>query len=74
MEYLLSFAQEREDIVLYHLLKNVNAPIRYIDVGANDPISISVTKFFYDRGASGINIEPQKEHISRLKKRPPAGY
>lgn len=30
----------------------------YIDVGANDPIIDSVTKFFYDRGWHGINIEP----------------
>lgn len=66
MEYLLSFAQEREDIILYHLLKNVNGPIRYVDVGANDPVSHSVTKLFYDRGASGINIEPQHKHIDQL--------
>lgn len=30
----------------------------YIDVGANDPTALSVTKFFYDRGWNGINIEP----------------
>lgn len=68
MEILLSFSQEREDIILYHLLKKVTAPIRYIDVGANDPLSYSVTKFFYDRGASGINIEPQRKHIEQLNK------
>lgn len=68
MEYLLSFAQQREDIVLYHLLKNVKAPIRYVDVGANDPITGSVTKFFYDRGASGINIDPQQKQIVQLNK------
>lgn len=68
MEYLLSFAHQREDIVLYHLLKNVKQPIRYVDVGANDPVSISVTKFFYDRGGSGINIEPQQEYFDLLSK------
>ena len=30
----------------------------YIDVGANDPTDLSVTKFFYYRGWHGINIEP----------------
>lgn len=30
----------------------------YIDVGAMDPVVDSVTKFFYDEGWSGINIEP----------------
>lgn len=68
MEYLLSFSRSRMDIILYHLLKNVNAPIRYIDVGANDPVVISDTKFFYDRGASGINIEPQREYFDLLTK------
>ena len=69
MEYLLSFTGKgSEDIILYHLLKNVNVPIRYVDVGANDPVMGSVTKLFYERGASGINIEPQQEHIEHLKK------
>lgn len=68
MERLISFAQEREDIILYHLLKKVNVPIRYIDVGANDPIIYSVTKFFYNRGARGINIEPQKAYIDNLNR------
>lgn len=71
MEYLLSFAQEKEDIILYHLLKNVTGPIRYVDVGANDPVDISVTKFFYDRGGSGINIEPQQRYIDQLNKERP---
>lgn len=68
MEILLSYAQQQEDIILYHLLKDVTAPIRYVDVGANDPIKISVTKFFYDRGGSGINIEPQQKLIEVIKK------
>lgn len=38
-----------------------------MDVGANDPLIGSVTKFFYDRGANGINIEPQQEHTDHLK-------
>ena len=68
MEYLLSFAQGGEDIVLFHLLKNVTKPIRYVDAGANDPIEISVTKFFYNMGGSGINIEPQQKYIEQLNK------
>lgn len=65
-ENLYSFAQEYEDIILYHMLKNVTEPIYYIDVGANDPIALSVTKFFYLRGGHGINIEPQHELIEKL--------
>ena len=47
------------DLVLFHVLKEVENGT-YIDVGANDPWDCSVTKLFYDRGWSGINIEPQK--------------
>lgn len=67
MKYLLSFAQEMEDIILYHMLRDVSEPIRWIDVGANDPIELSVTKFFENAGGGyGINIEPQKEYIKKL--------
>lgn len=50
MDILLSFSQECEDIILHHMLRDVKEPIRWIDVGANDPIDISVTKFFSLRG------------------------
>lgn len=47
MEYLLSFSNEKnmEDIILYHALKT-KSEIFWIDVGANDPVFDSVTKFF----------------------------
>ena len=38
----------------------------YVDVGAADPINLSVTKWFYDLGWSGINIEPNKQLFERL--------
>jgi FkbM family methyltransferase len=38
----------------------------YVDVGAADPEMLSVTKMFYDRGWSGINIEPHPEFYQRL--------
>jgi len=31
---------------------------RYIDIGGYDPVQDSVTKHFYDRGWSGVNVEP----------------
>lgn len=40
----------------------------YIDVGANDPNFISVTKAFYERGWYGINIEPLPFKFELLKK------
>lgn len=66
MEYLLSFANEndKEDIILYHMLKGIDK-VFWIDVGAFDPILCSVTKFFSQRGGSGINIEPQENYARK---------
>src|SRR5262249_8923876 len=41
----------------------------YVDVGANDPDIDSVTRAFYERGWSGINIEPLSEDSLLLRKR-----
>ena len=68
-----SYAQEFEDLILYCALKDVMKGNDgfYIDVGANDPTNMSVTKFFYDRGWHGINIEPLATECSLLiEKRP----
>lgn len=62
----MSFAQDNEDIILYRLLEKVREPIHYVDVGANDPNDMSVTKLFYNMGGSGVNIEPQNDLCQRL--------
>lgn len=41
----------------------------YVDVGANNPDIDSVTKFFYERGWHGINIEPINSLYKELVKR-----
>src|SRR3984885_2072501 len=38
----------------------------YVDVGAADPVNLSVTKWFYDLGWSGLNIEPNNGLFDRL--------
>jgi FkbM family methyltransferase len=38
----------------------------YVDVGAADPVNLSVTKWFYDLGWTGLNIEPNKQLFDRL--------
>ncbi len=53
----VSFAQNREDVVLHRALAAVRDG-RYIDVGANDPTLDSVTKAFYDAGWRGVTVEP----------------
>lgn len=55
-----SHPNDREDIILYHVLHD-NTNIFFIDVGSNDPVLSSVTKLLYDKGAHGINIEPLKD-------------
>ncbi len=53
----VSYAQNGEDVVLWRALGHV-AGGRYVEVGANDPSEMSVTRAFYDAGWSGITIEP----------------
>ncbi len=53
----VSYAQNREDVVLARALKHVERG-RYVDVGANDPVADSVSYAFYERGWSGITVEP----------------
>jgi FkbM family methyltransferase len=63
---LISYAQNQEDIVLYRALRDVVRGF-YIDVGAQHPISDSVTKLFYERGWSGINIDPVPQWFELLQ-------
>lgn len=53
----ISFAQNQEDILLDRVFRGRPEGF-YIDVGACHPVFHSVTKFFYERGWNGINIEP----------------
>ena len=43
----------------------------YIDIGANDPDLLSVTKAFYLKGWNGINIEPLPDKYNSLSKNRP---
>ena len=63
----ISHAQNREDVLLWRALKHVKKGF-YVDVGANHPSHDSVTKAFYDRGWSGINIEPLQSHFEELQR------
>jgi FkbM family methyltransferase len=63
---MLSYAQNAEDIVLWRALKGVPNGF-YVDVGAHHPTGGSVTKNFYDRGWSGINIEPIPHLLALFK-------
>lgn len=69
MKTLVNFAQHRQDIILAHALRDIDMrEIFWIDVGANDPVNISVTLLFSMMGGRGINIEPQEMYKERYKK------
>jgi FkbM family methyltransferase len=59
-DYRVSYAQNREDIILTGFFKGLEKGF-YVDVGANHPDTLSITKIFYDAGWNGINLEPNKE-------------
>jgi FkbM family methyltransferase len=69
-ERLVSYAQFGEDVRLWRALGRIAAG-RYVDVGAADPDELSVTRAFYDRGWSGINVEPDPRDAARLRERRP---
>jgi FkbM family methyltransferase len=66
----ISYAQNYEDVVLWRALGDVERGF-YVDVGAADPDEDSVTRAFYDRGWSGINIEPLDGYFDKLKQARP---
>jgi FkbM family methyltransferase len=53
----ISYAQNREDVVLHRALSHIPSG-RYVEVGANHPTHDSVTRAFYDRGWCGVTVEP----------------
>ncbi len=62
----ISYAQNFEDVLLWRALGHIPNGF-YIDVGASHPDDDSVTRGFYDRGWSGINIEPVTLDFLRLE-------
>lgn len=62
-----SYSQEGEDLILTRIFE-LNTTGFYVDVGAHHPQRFSNTHLFYQRGWSGINIEPNSETIGLFKK------
>ena len=63
----IPYSQFLEDLILFSVFHDVENGF-YIDIGANDPNIISVTKNFYIRGWYGINIEPLPDKYQALIK------
>ena len=54
----VSHAQNFEDVMLHRALRHVTKGF-YVDIGADHPTDLSVTKAFYDRNWRGIGLIPQ---------------
>lgn len=65
---LVTYAQNREDLYLWALLGHRTTG-RYIDVGCNHERLHSVTRLFYDRGWSGINIDANERMAREYERR-----
>ena len=57
LKNFISYSQFYEDLILFTLFYDIKNGF-YIDIGANDPNDLSITKSFYLRGWYGLNIEP----------------
>lgn len=69
-----SYSQQGEDLIIDQLLINKEGETGfcgetgfYVDVGAHDPTRFSNTKRFYDKGWSGINIDPNPVLIRKFE-------
>ena len=62
---LISYAQNFEDIVLWRALSDVGVGT-YIDIGAAWPTADSVTALFYERGWTGVNVDPNPQMYDGL--------
>lgn len=61
-----SFSQKSEDLIIDKFFNHKTKGF-YIDIGAYHPQFNSNTKYFYDKGWYGINIEPNPSRISLFK-------
>ena len=70
----LSYSQSGEDLILETVFSILQKPIRqvrYLDVGANDPVALSNTYRLYLLGAQGVCVEPNPELADRIRKKRP---
>ncbi len=61
-----SYSQEGEDMILNRIFQS-KAQGFFVDIGAHHPRRFSNTYFFYKRGWSGINVEPNPDLIRVFK-------
>jgi FkbM family methyltransferase len=65
----VSYAQSGEDMIISFIFNaiGVQHPF-YVDIGAHHPYHLSNTAFFYERGAWGINLEPDPDLFKAFRR------
>jgi FkbM family methyltransferase len=67
-----SYAQSGEDLIVDHIFHSIGIQKpTYIDIGAYHPENMSNTALFYERGATGINVEPDPVLFSEFARARP---
>ncbi len=64
------YSQFYEDYILAYVFQDYQTGF-YVDVGANDPNKDNITRYFYERGWRGVNIEPNVEEFKKMVKARP---
>jgi FkbM family methyltransferase len=66
----ISYAQNFEDVILWRALKHIKNGT-YIDIGAQDPVTHSVSLAFYENGWRGVHVEPNADYAEKIRKARP---
>jgi len=64
---ITSYAQNFEDVILWRALGAIGNGV-YMDVGAQHPITDSVSRAFYEKGWRGIHVEPVPSFAELLRR------
>jgi FkbM family methyltransferase len=67
----LAYSQDGEDMILRRLFERQKSGF-YVDVGAHHPRRFSNTCYFYRRGWSGINVDPNPDAIKAFRRDRPS--
>ena len=63
----ISHAQNAEDVRIWRAFRDVELPLTYVDVGANEPWELSATASLYELGWRGLLIEADPDLANKLR-------
>jgi FkbM family methyltransferase len=67
-----SYSQAGEDLIVrFFFLHQKIGNITYLDIGANEPVQLNNTYYYYLRGFRGVLVEPNRTLCQRLREKRP---